>query len=122
MASLGIELPLTRDIADGYKTLKSFRQLIKQNLKMLLLTNKGERVMIPEYGIGMHRFLFENFNAATFAQIETEILEQVALYMPVVNIIEMSFLPDEFVSNALIIKIVYAIPDIGVKDLLEFTI
>ena len=61
MASLGIELPLVRDIADGYKTLKSFRELIKQNLKMLLLTNKGERVMIPEYGIGMNRFLFENF-------------------------------------------------------------
>ena len=119
MSSLAIKLPLRIDDADGYKTIKSFRKLIKQNLKMLLLTNKGERVMIPEYGVGINEFLFENFTESTFAQIESEIVEQVSVYMPVVTILELEFIPNQ---NALIVKITYGIPDIGVKDLLEFTI
>ena len=89
---------------------------------MLLLTNKGERVMIPEYGVGMNRFLFSNYDESTFAKIENDILEQASIYMPVVDIIELSFLPSEFSPNGIIIKIAYTIPDIGMKDLLEFTI
>jgi|TARA_B100000989_G_scaffold95697_1_gene69606 phage baseplate assembly protein W len=122
MSSLAIKLPLVKDSSDGFKTIKSFRQLIKQNFKMLLLTNKGERVMIPEYGVGMKRFLFSNFDEATFARIENEIIEQASIYIPVVNIIELAFVPSETNPNALIIKIVYSIPDINVRDLLEFTI
>ena len=122
MSSLAIKLPLVKDSSDGFKTIKSFRQLIKQNFKMLLLTNKGERVMIPEYGVGLKRFLFSNFDEATFARIENEIIEQASIYIPVVNIIELAFVPSEANPNALIIKIVYSIPDINVRDLLEFTI
>ena len=78
--------------------------------------------MIPEYGVGMKRFLFSNFDEATFARIENEIIEQASIYIPVVNIIELAFVPSETNPNALIIKIVYSIPDINVRDLLEFTI
>jgi|TARA_B100000900_G_scaffold415313_1_gene444746 hypothetical protein len=122
MSSLAIKLPLVRDSADGFKTISSLRQLIKQNFKMLLLTNKGERVMTPEYGVGMNRFLFSNYDESTFANIENDILEQTSIYLPIVNIIQMSFLPVESAPNSLIIKIEYSIPDIGVKDLLQFTI
>ena len=122
MSSLAIKLPLVKDSSDGFKTIKSFRELIKQNFKMLLLTNKGERVMFPEYGVGLKRFLFSNFDEATFARIENEIIEQASIYIPVVNIIELAFVPSEANPNALIIKIVYSIPDINVRDLLEFTI
>lgn len=33
---------------------------IKQNMKMLLLTRKGEYVWDPAFGIGLHDYLFEN--------------------------------------------------------------
>ena len=122
MSSLAIQLPLALDDADGFRTVKSFRKLIKQNLKMLILTNKGERVMIPNYGVGINQFLFENFTESTFAQIESEILEQTSIYMPVVNITEMLFVPNETNPNGLIVRITYTIPEIGAKDLLEFTI
>ena len=122
MSALAIKLPLLKDDADGFKTIKSFRNLIKQNLKMLILTNKGERVMIPNYGVGINQFLFEHYDSSTFARIETEILEQVSLYMPVVNILELMFIPNENNPNAIIAKIKYSIPDIGVRDLLQFTI
>jgi len=31
----------------------------KQNLKMLILTNPGEKLMDPQFGVGIYRYLFE---------------------------------------------------------------
>jgi phage baseplate assembly protein W len=122
MSSLAIKLPLIRDDVDGFETVKSFRNLVKQNFKMLLLTDRGERVMEPNYGVGLKKYLFENFDQSTFSRIETDILEQVSIYMPIVAIQEISFQPSDQFSNRLNIKIAYAIPEIAVKDLLQFTI
>ena len=122
MSSLAIKLPLIRDDVDGFETVKSFRSLVKQNFKMLLLTDRGERVMEPNYGVGLKKYLFENFDQSTFSRIETDILEQVSIYMPIVAIQEISFQPSNQFSNRLNIKIAYAIPEIAAKDLLQFTI
>ena len=122
MASLAVKLPITRDSGDGFTMIKDFRTLIKQNFKMLLLTNPGERVMEPTFGVGMSRYLFTNFNQATFNTIESRIREQVTIYMPVIQILEIAFDSSEIDSSMLQATIKYAIPTLNVKDLLEFTI
>ena len=96
--------------------------LTKQNFKMLLLTNPGERVMLPLYGVGMRQYLFENFTSSTFARIEAKIIEQVETYMPNVVITEIIFNQTSMDSNVLEIKIAYSIPILEVSDLLHFTI
>tara|TARA_B100001059_G_C17619758_1_gene468898 strand:- start:64 stop:432 length:369 start_codon:yes stop_codon:yes gene_type:complete len=122
MSSLSVKLPLTRDSGDGFEMIKSFKSMIKQNFKMLLLTEKGERVMDPEFGVGLKRFLFENFNNSTFSKMERAILDQSAIYLPILDIEEIVFnsVPDN--QNALSIKIAYSIPNLNTADLLEFTI
>jgi phage baseplate assembly protein W len=42
----------------GYHLISDIRTNIKQNLKMLVLTSPGERVMDPNFGVGIKRFLF----------------------------------------------------------------
>tara|TARA_R110002012_G_C11298226_1_gene572967 strand:- start:89 stop:457 length:369 start_codon:yes stop_codon:yes gene_type:complete len=122
MSSLSVKLPLARDSGDGFEMIKSFKSMIKQNFKMLLLTEKGERVMDPEFGVGLKRFLFENFNNSTFSKMERAILDQSAIYLPILDIEEIVFnsVPDN--QNALSIKIAYSIPNLNTADLLEFTI
>ena len=122
MAGLAPELPLSYDNADGFRTLKSFSTMVKQNFKMLLLTNPGERVGFPEYGVGMKRYLFENFSDNTYAAIDSRIREQVNRYMPFVHIKEVNFQGSAESTNTLGVRISYAIPQIGMRDLLEFTI
>ena len=122
MASLAVKLPLRKDSINGFTMITDFKTLIKQNFKMLLLTNPGERVMEPTFGVGMSRYLFTNFNQATFNTIESRIHEQVAIYMPVIQILEIAFDSSEIDSNMLQATIKYAIPTLNVKDLLEFTI
>jgi len=122
MSSLGVKLPLARDVGDGYGMIKNFKTMIRQNFKMLLLTSPGERVMEPEFGVGLKKYLFENFNEGTFAKIERDIFRQTEIYLPVITINEISFNTTRMDSNQLGVQIRYAIPNLNIQDLLEFTI
>tara|TARA_R100001163_G_C5029862_1_gene170372 strand:+ start:326 stop:691 length:366 start_codon:yes stop_codon:yes gene_type:complete len=121
MSSLGVALPLSLSSVDGFKMIKTFKTLIKQNLKMLILTIPGERVMFPDYGVGIKTYLFSNFGPATYSEIDEKIREQVQSYMPIVNIKNIFFDGDQDTSY-LKISIEYAVPTISNRELLEFTI
>ena len=61
MAGLTPKLPLTLGGDNGnYKLIKTYKNLIKQNFKNLILTAPGERIMDPNFGVGIRNFLFEN--------------------------------------------------------------
>ena len=122
MASIGGALPLTRDSGDGFTMLKSLAGTIKQNFKMLLLTSPGERVMEPEFGVGLRMFLFQNFEAATTHRIETRIRDQVSAYMPAIKITNIDFNTERMDQNLLGITIVYDIPSVVSSEMLKITI
>ena len=85
-------LPLVYSQTDGpYQLNKTLRQAIQQNLNMLILTQPGERIMIPDFGVGLNGFLFENLNSKTFSHIAQRIKEQVDFYIPAINIQQMDF-------------------------------
>ena len=122
MASLSVKLPLERDPSDGFQMNKSFKDMIRQNFKMLLLTTPGERIMEPDFGVGLKTYLFENFTESTFAQIERAIFRQVRIYMPSVVVEGIYFSGENENSNVLSLRIEYSVPNLNTKDLLEFTI
>lgn len=122
MASYSVKLPLTQDSGDGYTMIKRIKALVKQNLKMLILTNPGERVMEPEYGVGIKQFLFENFESDVYSRIDNKIRDQVALYMPAVQITKLQFANSSPDTNTLSLFLEYSIPQISTGDLLEITI
>ena len=94
---------------------------IKQNFKMLILTLPGERVMIPEYGVGMKRYLFNRFGEDVYLQIKSKIVEQTALYMPVITVGNVVFSETDIDGNILGIRIEYSIPTLGVNASLQVT-
>ena len=59
---------------------------IKQNMKMLLLTRKGEYVFDADFGVGLHDYLFENDATISTPLIEGQIRSQTRTYMPYVEI------------------------------------
>ena len=76
---LDAKLPLYSDkIAGFYELTQTVKDNIKQNLKMLLFTTPGERMMLPEYGVGIKMFLFENTPETYIIQ---RVREQVKEYM-----------------------------------------
>tara|TARA_Y100000034_G_C6804777_1_gene361263 strand:- start:370 stop:738 length:369 start_codon:yes stop_codon:yes gene_type:complete len=122
MSSLGVKLPLTLDSGDGFTMIKSISGMIKQNFKMLLLTIPGERVMEPNFGVGLKTYLFASMQENARADIDFKIREQTKIYLPVVTLRDIQFFTSDIDINTLAIRITYEIPGIGVLDSLEFTI
>jgi len=130
---LSPKLPLNIDQIDGYALTKNFKQVAAQNLKMLVLTNPGERIMIPEFGVGIKTYLFENATQTTFDVIEENIRQQARVYLPYIIIDRIIFLSErnDFVqagiepsslSNYFQIQIKYQIPAIFISDTLSLEI
>lgn len=122
MASIGVKLPLTTDSMDGFTMTKTLKDAIKQNFKMLILTNPGERVMDPEFGVGIQQYLFSNYSENIGEQIRERINQQVAIYMPAVSVHSINFYASNPDTNSIAFQIAFSIPDVGISDLLEFTI
>ena len=120
---LSPKLPLTLDSSDGYALNKTHKEMIKQNLKMLLLTSPGERIMEPAFGAGLRSFLFEQGGTTTHDAIEENINEQLNLYMPYVEIVELTFNDEdtnsEIDANYLHIKMEYYIKPLEDLDVID---
>ena len=86
MSGLTPRLPLVVDEIDGIKLIKEYKTLVQQNLKNLLLTIPGERVMDADFGVGLKRFLFEMDNALLKGRIRGRISSQVKKYLPYIRI------------------------------------
>lgn len=68
----------------------------KDNLKNLILTRKGERLMQPEFGCDVWKVLFEQLDGNTIeSSIETSILDAVSIWLPYLNIDTIVFDYDE---------------------------
>jgi len=68
----------------------------KDNLKNLILTRKGERLMQPEFGCDVWRVLFEQMDGNIIeTSIETSILDAVSIWLPYLNIDTIVFDYDE---------------------------
>lgn len=62
----------------------------KSNLRNLLLTAKGERVMQPEFGTGLHELLFEQMGDDFEGRLVDTITESVNFWLPYINIDEIN--------------------------------
>ena len=51
---ISVKLPLSYDSEDGpYRLTKNLKENVQQNFKNLMLTNPGDRVMLPNFGAGI---------------------------------------------------------------------
>ena len=110
------KLPLDK----GFSLNMTIAEKITQNLKMVLLTSPGERVSIPQFGVGLRRFLFEPLSSGVLQKIESRIREQASRYVPdalIENVLFDSYLNNSnlvgYDENSLKISIDYRVPTIA---------
>ena len=83
--AIGISLPLQIGGTGFIQTYNTTEQ-IKSNIKNLLLTQKGERILQPEFGSGLHEILFDFNNDDIEGKIEDAINEAFEQWLPYVTI------------------------------------
>ena len=85
--AIGVSLPFNGP-AGPFNSTYSTKDQIKSNLVNLLLTNKGERVMNPEFGCDLSTALFEGITEDTTLLIQDLIRNSVEIFIPEVQITE----------------------------------
>ena len=68
---------------------------IKQSIKNLVLTQKGEKLFQPEIGSGVYELLFEPMDPFTADSIRDEIINTLGQYEPRITILEVDVEPNE---------------------------
>jgi len=63
---------------------------IRSNLIHLLLTRKGSRYFLPDFGTRLYEFIFEQLDTPTFNNIEADIRESCEKYLPQLKITNIS--------------------------------
>ena len=82
-ATYGIDFPF-RDSLEGkfLKLTSNPEREIRADLIHLLLTRRGSRYFLPDFGTRLYQFIFDQNDNVTFGLIESEIREVVKKYIP----------------------------------------
>ena len=102
----GLAFPLSVDRRGGI-ALASGETDVDQAIEIILSTAPGERPMRPEFGCGVHDFVFDTIDAATVGRLETEIRRALDRWEPRIVLDEVDFDLSEMGEGRLLINIGY---------------
>jgi len=57
-------------------------ELLKSELRQFIKTERGERVMLPNFGLSLRRFLFEPITEDLIRNLKKEVIGGIAAYIP----------------------------------------
>jgi hypothetical protein len=92
----GIDFPFRDSLECQYvKMTATPEREIRGNLIHLLLTKKGSRYYLPDFGTRLYQFIFDQNDMVTFGLIEEEIRESVKKYIPNLEITKLEVISEE---------------------------
>ena len=81
--TFGIDFPFVNSNSGDYVGLTTIPESeVKAMLIHLLLTKKGSRYFLPDFGTNLYQYIFEPLDDITLGKIETEIQDAVEKYIP----------------------------------------
>ena len=118
--------PLRLDYSEGpYLPITSLIASLRRDFENLLRTNPGEWPNIPDMGVGIERYLFENYSSLDVGEIRQSVVNQLRKYLPSIKLVDLKLIssPDDQDSNFAKISITYIIEALGEnQSLQDFTI
>jgi phage baseplate assembly protein W len=83
----GIDFPFRNSLkGDFLRMTESPEKEVRANLVHLLLTRKGSRYYLPDFGTRIYEYIFDQNDVITFGLIEDEIRESIKKYIPNLDI------------------------------------
>jgi phage baseplate assembly protein W len=114
--AIGISLPFGRSGTNQlFNKTYNTKDQIKSNFINLLLTNKGERILNPEFGSSLRQLLFENITPITEENIKDAIISSANIYLPEIQVVNI-ILNNEYDSNTINITIDYILRISGTAE------
>jgi uncharacterized protein len=105
----GWGFPVRLHEKEGTIRLSEYERDVQESIWIILSTAKGERVMRPDFGCGIHDLVFEVINTTTLAEIEVRVEEALATFEPRIDVTKVSALSGNGVDGQLRISMDYVI-------------
>lgn len=120
--AIGISLPIQITDTAFAQTYKTIDQ-VKSNIKNLLLTVRGERILQPEFGSGLQEILFEFNNDEYSDRVETTIEESLEQWLPYVTVEEIEIEQTDLLKdqNRVNVSITFRVGDDPSLETVTFT-
>jgi phage baseplate assembly protein W len=93
--AIGIDLPMMAGAGAAFKLNYTTLDQAVANAKNLLLTNRGERIMQPDFGCDLRNTLFENITDDLYTKLEDRIRSNFDYWLPYIFINELLIVPGE---------------------------
>jgi phage baseplate assembly protein W len=104
----GPAFPLRLD-ASGHFVVNDLDAHVRQAIRLILATGKGERVMRPDFGAGLADLVFSPVSAATLTLIGHEVREALTRYEPRIDILTLDVSADPDAPERLVITLDYRV-------------
>jgi len=88
--AVGVKLPFVGKDGTLFQLSYSTEDQAISNLKNLILTRRGERILQPLFGTNLQDSLFEQNDTLLKDSIETSIIEAVEFWLPYISITELN--------------------------------
>ena len=87
----------------------SYEQRVEESIYLILSTSKGERLMLPDFGCGIHDLVFAPNNSATLSMVVEQVHSALSDQERRIDVLDVSAdsSPDE--PNLLLIRVTYQI-------------
>ncbi len=109
--------PLINEIHGPFSMHSDIVSSVKQNIKLLLLTNPGERIMLPDFGVGLKKYLFELDTSNLESEINEKIKKQFKKFMPFLDLKSSVFKKSE--EGLITVQIAYKVKPLSFEDKLQ---
>jgi phage baseplate assembly protein W len=112
---IGIDLPFRKSTGiEGYFASTSTTiEAVKNNIRNLINTNQGERLLQPRLGMNLRKYLFDQFTDEVIFSIQNDIVDTFRKWLPFVDIqdiqVNMSNSNDSIGKNTMNVTIVFNI-------------
>ena len=108
LVGAGVAFPLRVDARGGLALSRSHDD-VDEAIRLIVGTAKGERPMRPEFGCGIHDYVFEAIDSNTLGRIDYEIRLSLDRWEPRIDINDIEFDTSEAELGKLIIDISYSL-------------
>jgi phage baseplate assembly protein W len=105
---LGLAFPPAPDSRGAIATVASAED-IRQSIQIILATNRGERIMRPDFGAGLRDFVFEPADLSTIHRVQTRVQEALIDWEPRIDVLQVTVTLDTAAKNTLYISISYRV-------------
>lgn len=85
---------------------------IKNSIRNIFLTNRGEKLLNPYFGVGIAEFVFEQVSESTAKTLGDAIVDNINTFEPRVKIQKLNIVANED-DNSYTINIIISVPQLG---------